>query len=488
MSPTMSVAREAGTILFSVFDEFEFHVYSLQAGEADAGGESITVSSSPQPGRLLPPAEPARSSRIASYLADPIMGLAPTGTYLVENAVEYDSSLALDYVGQPSIGVGTDRFGNYASGGASAFFSDMLGNRSLGVMVLAQGSFKDIGGQAFYVNRAKRLNWGVNGGRIPYLQGFSGISFNNDGTTSIRTLLQRIYLSQASLMAAYPFSTTRRVEANLGVQRISFDLEEIEYRYFGSQLIDFRQTSLDSREALNFATVSVALVGDNSNIGYTSPVSGGRYRLEVGQAVGTKNFTNLVGDVRRYFSLSRKLTFAARGLHFGRYGNNLDPNPNTASIQPYFLGYETLIRGYSYGSFFDEVNDGQNECALSALEPGAIAGNCPVLERLFGHRLGVVNLELRVPLLGNERFGLINFPYLPTELFVFGDAGLAFNDFDEVKFDFVRSSGQRMPVFSAGVGARFNIFGFLILESYWAHPFQRPDKGSHWGFVLSPGW
>ena len=55
ISPTMSVARDAGTILFTVFDATEFHVYSLQAGEADAGGEEITVSSSPQAGRLLPP-------------------------------------------------------------------------------------------------------------------------------------------------------------------------------------------------------------------------------------------------------------------------------------------------------------------------------------------------------------------------------------------------------------------------------------------------
>ena len=487
MSPTFSVAREAGTLLFTVFDDAQFHVYSLQAGEADAGGEAVVASSSPQPGRLLPPTAPARSSRIAGYLADPIMGLAPTGTYLAENAVEYDSSLSLDYLGQPSIGVGTDRFGNYAAGGASAFFSDMLGNRTLGVMVLAQGSFKDIGGQAFYVNKAKRLNWGVNGGRIPYLQGYAFQSLNGDGSVNVTQVLQRIYLSQASLMGAYPFSTTRRVEGNIGVQRISFDLEEQTFLFnnFG-QLIDRRVNSLDSRDAINLATVSLALVGDNSNSAFTGPVSGARYRLEVGQAIGigtnSPSFTSVVADIRRYFSPSNSITFAARGLHFGRYGNNLDTNRTTAAIQPYFLGYETLIRGYSFESLDAE------ECAATALEPGAVEGSCPAFERLFGHRLGVVNLEVRVPFLGTERFGLINFPYLPTELFVFGDAGLAFNGFSEVKFDFVRSGGQRVPVFSAGFGARFNIFGFLILEAYRAYPFQRPDKGPHWGFVLSPGW
>ena len=481
-SPAFSVAREAGTLLFTVFDNNEFHVYSLQAGEADAGGETIVASSSPQPGRLLPPAAPERSSRIAGYLADPIMGLVPTGTYLAENAVEYDSSLSLDYVGQPSIGIGTDRFGNYAAGGASAFFSDMLGNRTLGMMVLATGTFKDLGGQAFYVNQAKRLNWGVNGGRVPYLQGFVAQSLNADGTVNVTQVLQRIYVAQANLMGAYPFSTTRRVEANVGVQRISFDLEELAYTYFGNQLVDRQQRSLPSRPPLNLATASLALVGDNSNSAFTSPVSGGRYRLEVAQAVGTESFTSVVVDYRRYFNPFGNVTVAGRGLHFARYFHTLDTDRTTAAIQPYFLGYETLIRGYSYESL-EPV-----ECAVSALEPGAVGGSCPAFERLFGHRLGVANFEIRLPFLGTERFGLINFPYLPTELFTFADAGVAYNNFDEVNFDFVRSGGQRVPVYSVGVGARFNILGFLILEAYWAHPFQRPVKGSHWGFVLSPGW
>jgi Tol biopolymer transport system component len=498
MSPTMSVAREAGTIVFTVFDEFEFHVYSLQAGEADAGGQAINVSSTPQPGRLLPPARPARASRIAGYLDDPIVGLPPTGTYLAENAVEYDSSLSLDYVGQPSLGVGTDRYGSYAGGGASAFFSDMLGNRSLGVMVQAQGSFKDVGGQVAYTNQAKRLNWGVNSGRIPYLYGQEFLSTNEFNGVDVNRLLQRIFLTQTNLMTAYPFSTTRRVEANVGVQRISYDTELQTFHYGpGNQFIGLETESGEcqggvpgvgglrlggSCEAITLASASIALVGDNSYGGFTSPVSGGRFRLEVGQSIGSRNFTSVVVDYRRYLSPVSNLTFAARGLHFGRYGNDLGTDRQNAAIQPYFLGYETFIRGYSFESL-DAA-----ECAATASETGADTGSCPAFDRLFGHRLGVVNLEVRVPLLGTERFGLINFPYLPTEIFAFADVGVAFNALDDVNFNFVRSGGQHVPVFSTGVGARFNLFGMLILESYWAHPFQRPDKGSHWGFVLSQGW
>ncbi len=483
MSPTLSVARDAGTILFSVFDAFEFHVYSLQAAEADAGGEIVTASADRQPGRLLPPSLPTRSSRVASYLSDKQTGLEPPGVYLVENAVDYDSSLHLDFVGQPALGVGTDRFGNYVGGGASAFFSDMLGNRSLGLSIQANGTYKDIGGQAFYINQEKRLNWGASAGRIPYIQGFQTFGTDGDGNAYIGLIRNRIFLTQTSLLLAYPFSTTRRVEGNIGVQRWSYDLEEDRYFLgpFGGTGASQR-ISLPSRPAINLASASLAIVGDNSLTGFTSPVDGGRFRLEVNQTLGSLNFTSLVADFRRYLSPTRNLTFAARALHFGRYGSELDPNRSTATIQPYFLGWETFVRGYSYESFDPD------ECAITSFEPGAVAGTCAGFDRLFGHRLVVANMELRVPVLGTPQFGLINFPYLPTEFALFADAGLAWNELSEVDFDFVRSGGKRVPVFSVGASARVNIFGFLILESYYAFPFQRPDKGAHWGFVLAPGW
>jgi hypothetical protein len=45
-----------------------------------------------------------------------------------------------------------------------------------------------------------------------------------------------------------------------------------------------------------------------------------------------------------------------------------------------------------------------------------------------------------------------------------------------------------VPVFSTGVSARMNVLGYLVFEAYYAYPFQRPEKGAHFGFVLSPGW
>jgi len=47
---------------------------------------------------------------------------------------------------------------------------------------------------------------------------------------------------------------------------------------------------------------------------------------------------------------------------------------------------------------------------------------------------------------------------------------------------------RRLPVVSSGVSARVNILGYLILETYFAYPYQRPEKGWHFGFQLQPGW
>jgi heavy metal translocating P-type ATPase len=40
-----------------------------------------------------------------------------------------------------------------------------------------------------------------------------------------------------------------------------------------------------------------------------------------------------------------------------------------------------------------------------------------------------------------------------------------------------------VPVASAGLSARINVLGALILEIYYAYPFQRPDRGAHFGSI-----
>jgi Tol biopolymer transport system component len=481
-APAMTMAQSTGEMAFSVFDEFEFHVYKLTQEDASERAERVAITT-PGIGRNLPPAQPRTPSRVAFYLSDYDTGLEPPGAFQVADAEEYQSSLQLDFIGQPTIGVAADNFGSYIGGGASAYFSDMLGDRFMGVALSAQGTMKDIGGQVFYLNQKRRWNWGYAVGRIPYQYQFWGIGqteLNGQTYLSQDITRYRIFLDSATGLLAYPFSMTRRIEATLGFTRYSFDVEvdRLVFDQLG-RVIDQRREHLPELEPdpLNMFQASVALVGDNSFAAFTSPVRGGRYRFEVEATRGTVDFQTITADYRRYFSPNLNLTFAVRGLHFGRYGYGDELNTNQF-LQPLFLGYETLIRGYSWESLENQ------ECGA-----GAEDGSCPVFDRLFGHRIAVANMEVRIPFLGTEQFGLINLPYIPMELVAFTDVGLAWDPQNPVdSYDFIRSSSQRVPLWSSGVSARFNLLGFMIFEAYYAYPWQRPEKGAHWGFSLAPGW
>ena len=494
LAPAMSVSAN-GQLAYTVFNELQFHIYTKAV---DGTEPLVTIVDRPedQPGRRLVPAYPDRFSRIETYLADVETGLLPSEA-LVSEPEEYRSGLTLDFVGQPTLGVGTDNFGNYIGGGASAYFSDMLGNRVLGVSAQAQGSFKDIGGQVFYSNLSRRWNWGVGAGHIPIL--FPYWSYGSD-SGGFYTALQkyRIFVSSATAQAAYPFSSTQRFEVSAGPVRYGYDIEVDKYYRdaFGRWYGDFTRESLDAPDPLMMVRASASFVGDDAFFGFVSPIRGGRYRFQVEQTTGTVNFTTVIGDWRRYYAPHRDLTVAVRALHYGRYGLTAEEQAEDGFglLRPLFIGYETFVRGYAYESF------SASECA-----PGSgNSGGCPAFDRLWGQQIGVGSFELRVPLIGVEQYGIINFPFAPTELVLFADAGAAWNSgescggrdpltgvtvpCDNLSLEWTRTATGRVPVFATGVSARVNVLGFLMLETYYAYPWQRPGKGWHWGFQLAPGW
>ena len=474
-TPALSVARETGTVAFSVFDNAEYHVYALTAVESE-GSPLASDERTAESGSRLAPTPEAGANRVAPLLNNSQVGLEPTGAYSAADAEPFDGGLSLVALGQPSIGVGNDRFGTFAAGGVSALFSDILGDRNLYTSVQAQGELKDIGGQVFYQDIGSRWNWGTGLSHVP----FRYISLRSaapqfEGGSAIAFLDQRIFVSRATAQLSYPLSSIRRVEFGAGFTHYGFDteIETYDYDRFG-QFVDFRQTAGETADPLSLGEVSVAFVEDNSFSGFTGPIRGWRTRLEVGRTIGTESFTSLLTDIRRYYSPLQELTFAIRGYHFGRYGLP-SSGPDFSIIGDLFLGDEYFMRGYSAGSI--DVN----ECPQLVI-------TCAAIDRLLGQRIGVVNLEVRIPVLGSERFGLISFPYLPTDLVGFVDAGVAWNQGDSPSFIWDPNSEARTPVVSAGVSARANLFGAIVLEVYYAVPFQRPEKGGHWGVSFRPGW
>jgi Tol biopolymer transport system component len=515
-SPTLSVAAQTGLLMYSVFEAQGYNVYALDA--EDAQGASLrpgAVAAFTPPAELPPPADmpatpdtlaapdisqpteaPAEPLAVADPPADAMLGVLPPAQALGRGRVEtylaaarvglpedgdfpdrrYRPRLALDYISQPTAGIGYDPYYGVGLGGGIAMrFSDMLGDNVLGVVVQANGSFKDIGGQVIYLNQRRRLNWGGMVTHVPFLQVYvQPISVGETGQFFLTRLYQRTYVSQVGGLAAYPLSQTRRVEGNVGLRRYAYEVE-IDLPDLASgrlRRMNARDLGFPVPDPLMLAEAGVAYVGDYSFFGFTSPVRGGRHRFGVDATAGSLNFATATADYREYFFARPFLTAAFRALHYGRYG----PDADSGQLFPLYLGYGTLVRGYSFGSF--ETADG-----FEATAP-----------KLYGSRMVVANAELRLPLFGTRDFGLLNFPFLPTELTLFGDAGLAWGAFDrnlsqQEGSPFGPSLANQQPVFSAGAAARVNLLGALILEFYYAHAFSREDdRRGIFGINFSPGW
>jgi len=473
-APAMSVARDNGRVAFTVFQDGNYIGYTLDAQEAQ--GEAVRDAGQQYAG-ALPPAPPRRGSFVSEYLANAELGLPPEGAF---RETDYDPGLQLDYLAQPSVGVAVDRFGTALGGSVAAFFSDMLGNHQLGVALQAQGRFEDIGGQAVYMNRGNRLNWGGQVGRIPFRTGFT-----RSGTTEVEGedvpftdfVISRTILYRASAVTEYPFSRTRRLEFNGGVSHLAFD-RDITRFYFspngallGRENVSPGSVGLGAPDGLTLYNAMAAYVGDYSYFGFTSPVDGGRHRFEVEGNFGDLSFFNVLGDYRRYLFFN-PVTLAFRAMHYGRYGSDSE----NQRLTPIFLGHETMVRGYAVNSF------GGNECA------GVTAGrSCPQFDRLIGSKIALGSLELRIPLFGTDRFGLLPLELLPTELSFFVDGGVAWTRAEDPELKLTTDDAGRIPVFSTGVSARLNVLGRLVLEFYVARAFQREDQ-NQFGFQIAPGW
>ena len=415
--------------------------------------------------------------------------------------VELENPFRLDYVGGGA-GVGTSignpglgtQFG--AAGGVNALFSDVLGNQQLFVGASLNGQIYDFAGQAAYINREKPLGWGFSYSHIPYRTGaFVGqgvldtLDFGggNLGEVVRYDLLERrVFEDRLGAFVDYPFSRTLRAEAgaSFAFYNQRQDINNLYYNAFGQLVLQERERDREvDLPGLKLGSVSSALVGDNSVFGPVSPLQGHRFRLGVEQFFGDYNYTQSTIDLRGYQRFA-PVTFALRAVHYGRHGLEDD----TGLLFPFYLGRQGFVRGLG----------NQNE--LSAL--GAL--NDFNFNAVVGDNLGLINAEVRLPFTGPKRLALINFPYLYTELTAFVDAGVAYNDFSEVRRyfderDAVNDENQPLPpsadfaslsrpIISAGLSLRANVLGALIVEPYYARVINQEGSDWQFGFNLLPGW
>jgi Tol biopolymer transport system component len=481
MSPAISVAANTGEIAFSVYEDDNHNIYTLPAS-APVQPVARTASSETPRAALLPPLR-AAGSEITAYLERPEQGL-PSANAIFRRR-DYDPSLHVAYVGPPSLGVTAGEFGYGAGGSVSAYFTDILGQHNVGFTVQGGGgsyggsSFADqIGAEVFYLNQQQRFNWGAQALHIPYVSagtryGQAVIELN--GQQVLADVYEQIRevqtIDDVSGVAQYPFSSTRRVEGQMGFQRYGYKAEVETFIVVGNTIIDQFTDRLPGSFSVNLWKASTAFVGDSSVFGFVSPVRGTRYRYEIETLQGDLKFQTALADWRKYLFF-RPVTFAMRALHYGRYGNGAE-DPRLA---PIYVGQQSLVRGY------EPYAIGIDECIST---PGQ--NDCPVFDRLAGSKIAVGSLELRVPLLGTKEFGVVNAPFLPTELIAFTDVGAAWRRDEDVTWKFETDTNERVPVVSVGIGARI-LLSYIPIEIYAAKPFQRPLEDIVYGFNIIPGW
>ena len=460
LSPAMSAA--GGRLLFSAYEADNYNIYALDTAEQLTGEAPVDL---PRNAAVLPPRREA-GGLVVEALQDPTWGLPAVKE--LPPAEDYKPKWGLDWAGQPSVGVGIDPFGTYATGGVAFLFSDMLGNHVIGTAAQMTSRFDEFGGTFFYLNRTHRWNWGLSVNQIPYVsRGWNAFIQGNSYVEQEYRFLQRDQSVTGSL--TYPLNRSHRVEFSGGFRRIGqkYDLRELEFDLNSGQLIGENEQDLATFDTLNLGEASTALVFDTSISGPTSPIRGSRYRLEYSQSAGGLTYSGVLTDFRTYLMPFRPYTFALRGLYYGRLGSDASDQ----RLPPLFIGYPGLVRGYDYNSFES------GECGVTS------NGSCPVFDRLVGSRVAVANAELRFPVwgaFGGDQF----YGPLPLEAAIFADGGVTWGSSD--RFTLVKTDSK--PVSSVGAALRVNVLGFAVAEINYVRPLQRPGRGWLWQFNLRPGF
>ena len=329
LSPALSIASNTGEVFYSVFNRRGYVLSALEAKQAR--GEPVAMVMASSNAGVLPPFD--AESRVTKYLADVTTGMPDTTFF---NGGAYTAKPRLSYFGVPSLGVSLGGFGAGLYTQVQAYFTDVLGDHGLFVEGIAQGGWRDLGGQVMYESRGNRWNWGVGVAHIPYVTQYAAMAGNN----AIDEYRQRVLLDEGNVSLRYPLSATRRLEATAGVLHIGYDFEVQRSIYSGNRVVSRETTDLAAPAGYTLWQGGMALVGDHSVFGIASPVEGGRYRFELQPTLGSFNFLTALADWRTY-KYTRPVTFAARAFHYGRYGSGAD----RVELGTLFVGAPGLVRG-----------------------------------------------------------------------------------------------------------------------------------------------
>ncbi|HLN20627.1 MAG TPA: hypothetical protein VK213_06035 [Bacteroidales bacterium] len=472
-SPALSIARNPDRLAYDYFLKDAYHIYL--ADESDFKYEEIDPGYYDYTAAILPPVTEAAGSMIDKTLAG-IEHMPVMNTDSIKE-LRYRPKFKLDYISNnATVGVSTGGlYRNNMGGSINMIFGDMVGNNQIYSSLSLNGEIYDFGGMAAYLNQGGRIKWGVSLSHIPYQTGgmflmLDTLNINNERVpvNNIAIDLMRIFEDNISLFAAMPLSQTRRFEASVATSWYNYRIDRFNNYYLNNGVpIGGSRKKLVSPQGQSYQQVSAAYVEDNSYMGMTSPMQGHRTRFQVDRYFGDANMYTTLIDYRKYFFF-RPLSLAFRFYNYGIWGaTSGEQMPRLYLGNPWYIhGYENI--DYSGNTNFD-------------------------ISWLTGSRIAIGNAELRFPFTGPEKLALIKSRYFFTDLNLFFDAGLAWSRNDVVKFDMNPvvnlESNQRSPVMSTGLSLRINLLGYMVIEPYYAIPFQNGGfKNGSFGLNFIPGW
>jgi Tol biopolymer transport system component len=558
LSPVLSWSR-SGRLLFTYFEQAGYSVYAIEDPHAlprvpvvdrasiarvpAAAGSAIAAAVPAGSGSDTVAADvgaedtPASSALAGKGIPEVLLGASPVASFYrseaglrpshaaapAREAVEPVSVVALldsaalalpdtaqfelrpyrvrftpDFIARPTVGAQVGgHYGSGLYGGSFIALSDMLGNHNMLFAGSVNGSLSDAAFYGAYSYLRPRANIGgaiVQQPMYRYLgSGYFDLPHDDDSKEVAANVFLRDVVRSAQAHVSYPLNTFRRIE--IGASAVNYQRDLLYRGYYR----DSREPLIEDRSigGLTYAQPMAALVFDNASFGWTGPVDGRRYRLQLAHSYGDVGFTEALFDVRNYLNMAGSVVFATRFIALARMGGSAEQFRNYWG-GPYFL------RGYDGGSFRMD----SDECRYGRTEDGN-QSPCPARDQLIGSSAAIVNAELRFPVITELRLGALgSFP--PIDGLFFMDGGIAWDEeicgaanlFDpttcaaadrqRVRLAWSRQAADdpllvRRPLYSYGAGLRINVL-YAVLRLDYAIPLNRPAYGGRKGvFSLSFG-
>ena len=318
-------------------------------------------------------------------------------------------------------------------------FSDVLGNHRLIGTTSLQIDLKNSDYGLAYYYLPKRINYGFQAyhtARFVLLNSIYGIAlyrFRSYGT-----------FASASL----PINTFHRVDASLSLQRVS------------KENLDVLEEPIEKE---TFIIPSLSYVKDNTMWGYTSPIQGERYKINI---FGNPGFTNtkrsffsITWDYRKYFRFFYDYSFAIR--FSGGYSSGANP-------QRFFLGGTESWINRTFATRDIPLSSAADFIFLTPAMP---LRGYNYAEQL-GTKYSLVNLELRMPLIRYLVTGPLPILFQNIMGVAFLDVGSAWEQNENLKL-FTKTALDRTVtkdlLIGTGFGARIYFMFLWKFDVAWTY-------------------